>query len=50
MERSMVLGCTAPCHLAQGGGVGGQLATYFLLLLALPSCSCLDQINESGGI
>ena len=47
----MVLGCTAPCHLAQGGGeVGGQLAAYFLLSLAMPSCSCLDRINESGRI
>ena len=50
MERSTVLGCTAPCHLAQGGGVGGQLAAYFLLSLAVPSCSCLDRINESGRI
>ena len=47
----MVLGCTAPCHLAQGGGgVGGQLAAYFLLSLVVPSCSCLDRINESSGI
>ena len=46
----MVLGCTAPCHLAQGGGVGGQLAAYFLLSLAVPSCTCSDRINESGGI
>ena len=50
MERSTVLGCTAPCHLAWGGGVGGQLAAYFLLSLAVPSCSCPDQINESSGI
>ena len=50
MERSTVLGCTAPCHLAQGGGVGGQLAAYFLFSLAVPSCSCLDRINESSGI
>ena len=50
MERSTILGCTAPCHLTQGGGVGGQLAAYFLLSLAVPSCNCLDQINESGGI
>ena len=50
MERSTVLGCTAPCHLAQRGGVGGQLAVYFLLSLAVPSCSCLDRINESDGI
>ena len=50
MERSTVLGCTAPCHLAQGGGIGGQLAAYFLLSLAVPSYSCLDRINESGGI
>ena len=52
MERSTVLGCTAPCHLAQGGegGIGGQLAAYFLLSLAVPSCSCSDRINESGRI
>ena len=50
MERSTVLGCTAPCHLAQGGRVGGQLAAYFLLSLAVPSCSYLDRINEFGGI
>ena len=50
MERSTVLGCTAPCHLAQEGGVGGQLVAYFLLSLAVPSCSCSDRINESGGI
>ena len=50
MERSTVLGCTAPCHLAQGGGVGGQLAAYFLFSLAVPSCSYLDRIIESGGI
>ena len=50
MERSTVLGCTAPCHLAQGGGVGGQLAPYFLLLLGVPSCSCSDRINKSGDI
>ena len=50
MERSTIFGCTAPCHLAQGGGVGGQLAAYFLLSLAMPSCSCSDRINESGGI
>ena len=37
MERSTVLGCTTPCHLAQGGGVGGQLAAYFLLSLAVPN-------------
>ena len=46
----MVLGYTAPYHLAQGGGVGGQLAAYFLFSLAMPSCSCLDQINEFGEI
>ena len=50
MERSTILNCTAPCHLAQGGGVGGQLATYFLLSLAVPSCSCSNRINKSGGI
>ena len=51
MERSTVLGCTTPCHLAQGEGrVGGQLAAYFLLSLAVPSCNCSDRINESGGI
>ena len=33
-----------------GGGVGGQLAAYFLLSLVVPSCSCLDQINESDRI
>ena len=42
MERSTVLGCIAPCHLAQGDAVGGQLAAYFLLSLAVPSCSCSD--------
>ena len=26
------------------------MAIYFLFLLAVPSCICLDQINESGGI
>ena len=26
------------------------MAVYFLLSLAVPSCSCLDRINESGGI
>ena len=46
----MVLGYTTPCHLAQGGRVGGQLAAYFLLSLAVPSCSCSDRINESGRI
>ena len=51
MERSTVLGCTAPCHLAQGkSGVGGRLTAYFLLLLAVPSCSCSNRINESDGI
>ena len=50
MKRSTVLDCTTPCHLAQGGGVGGQLAAYFLLSLAVPSCNCSDRINESGGI
>ena len=50
MKRSTVLGCTAPCHLAQGGGIGGQLVAYFLLSLAVPSCSCSDRINESGGV
>ena len=51
MERSTVLGCTAPCHLTQGGGgIRGKLATYFLLSLVVPSCSCSDQINESGGV
>ena len=51
MERSTVLDCTAPCHLAQGGGrVGGQLAAYFLLSLAVSSCSCSYRINEFGGI
>ena len=50
MERSTVLDCTAPCHLARGGGVGGQLAAYFLLSLVVPSCSCSDRINESGEI
>ena len=50
MERSTVLGCTTPCHLAQGGGISGQLAAYFLLSLAVLSCSCLDRINESGGV
>ena len=50
MERFTVLGCTAPCYLAQGSGVGGLLATYFLLSLVVPSCSCLDRINESDEI
>ena len=51
MERSTVLCCTAPCHLARGGGgVDGQLAAYFLLSLAVPSYSCSNQINESGRI
>ena len=50
MERSTVLACTAPCHLAQGGRIDGQLATYFLLSLVMPSCSCSDRINESSGI
>ena len=50
MERSTVLGCTTPCHLAQGGGIGSQLAAYFLFSLMVPSCSCSDRINESGGI
>ena len=50
MERSTVLDCTAPCHLARGGGVGGQLATHFQLSLAVPSCSCSDRINKSGRI
>ena len=50
MERSTVSGCTGTCHLAQGGGVGGQLAAYFLFSLAVPSCSCSDRINESVGI
>ena len=50
MERSTVLDCTAPCHLAWGGGVGGQLTAYFLLSLAVPSCSCSDRINEFSGI
>ena len=51
MEKSTVLGCTTPCHLAQGGGeVGGQLVAYFLLSLAVPSYSCSDRINKSGGI
>ena len=49
MERSTVLDCTTLCHLAQGGGIGGQLAAYFLFSLAVLSCSCLDQINKSGG-
>ena len=50
MERSTVLGCTAPCYLAQGGGIDGQPTVYFLLSLTVPSCNCLDRINESGGI
>ena len=50
MERSTVLDCIAPCHLARGGGIGGQLAAYFLLPLAVLSCSYSDRINESGGI
>ena len=50
MERSTILDCTALCHLAQGSGVSGQLAAYFLLSLAVPSCSCSNRINKSGGI
>ena len=50
MERSTVLDSTASCHLAQGDGVDGQLAAYFLLLLAVPSCNCSDQFNESDEI
>ena len=50
MERFMVLDCTAPCHLAQEGGVGGQLAAYFLISIAVPSCSCSDRINKCGRI
>ena len=50
MERSTVLDCTIPCHLAQKGRVGGQLTTYFLFSLAVPSCNCSYRINESGGI
>ena len=50
MERSTVLGCTAPYHLAQEGRVGGQSAACFLLSLSMPSCNCLDRINKSGGI
>ena len=50
MERSTVLSCIAPCHLAQEGEVGGQLAAYFMFSLAVPSCSCLDRINKSNGI
>ena len=46
----MVLGCTAPCHVTQGGGIDGQLAAYFLLSLAVPSYSCSDRINESSRI
>ena len=46
----MVLGSTASCHFAQGSGVGGQLAAYFLLSLAVPSCNYLDQFNEFDGI
>lgn len=50
MERSTVLDCTASCHLAQGGRVGGQLAAYFLLSLAVPSCNRSNRINESAEI
>ena len=50
MERSTVLDCIASCHLAHGGGVGGQLAVYFLLSLVVPSYSCSDRINKSGRI
>ena len=46
----MVLGCTAPCYLAQGSEVGGQLGAYFLLSLAVPSCNYSNRINESSGI
>ena len=38
----MVLDSIASCHLAQEGGVGGQLAAYFLLLLVVPSCNYSD--------
>ena len=50
MESFIGLGFIAPYHLAQWGGVGGQLAAYSLLSLAVPSCSCSNRINESGGI
>ena len=46
----MVLGSTISCHLAQRSGVGGQLATYFLLSLAIPSYKCSNRSNEFDGI
>ena len=50
MERSTVLDSTASYRLAQGGGVGDQLAAYFLLSLVVPSCNCSNQFNEFYGI
>ena len=50
MERSTVLDSTVSCHLAHGDKVGGQLAAYFLLLLAVPSCNYSNEFNESDGI
>ena len=47
MERSTVFVCTIPCHLVQEGRVGGHLAVYFLLSLAVPSYNCSNRINES---
>ena len=38
----MVLGSIESYHLAQEGGVGSQLTTYFLLSLAVPSYNCLN--------
>ena len=42
MERSIVLSNTASYHLAHRGSIGGQLAIYFLLSLAVPSYNYLD--------
>ena len=48
-DHDLGLYCTLSLS-SGGGGVGGQLAAYFLLSLAVPSCSCLDRINEFDGI
>ena len=50
MEISTILGSIASCHLTQVGKLGGQLAAYFLLSLAVPSCNCSDRFNKSDEI
>ena len=47
--HSLGLYCTLSLSSGEGG-VGGQLAAYFLFSLAVPSCSCSDRINKSGKI